>query len=169
MSRQLLRYRGVLYKRVEATQHPVSGDELKSLATELEVAQTHLAEVIADAEKVTNDAKKLQKSLATGAHEVLRSLRSDGEVDPSEVRLLTPEGRQEGYMNPLRSMEKANRMLNYTVDAAIAAIKTSIEQVDTMVDEWHAALDEMNSPNTSRELTAPMVMTDSPADDVPTL
>jgi hypothetical protein len=164
-----LRYRGVLYHCVEAVHHPLQKNETGSLATELEVAKAHLEEVVADAERVTADARKLLQSLREGAHEVASCIKETGGVDPRRVRLLHPDGRQDGYMVPLRSMEKANRMLNYTVDASIAAIKTTIEQVDAMVDDWQAALETQNAPNTSRELTAPMVMTDSPADDVPTM
>ena len=165
----VLRYRGALYKRVEAVQHPLQKDETSSLATELEVAKAHLTEVIADAVLVTTEARKLLRSLHEGAHEVANSIKQEGRVDPKNIKLLNPEGRQDGYMVPLRSMEKANKMLNYTVDASIAAIKTTIEQVDAMVDDWQAALETQNAPNTSRELTAPMVMTDGPADDVPTM
>jgi len=60
-------------------------------------------------------------------------------------------------------MEKASQELHYTVGAAATAIKVILDQCDAMVDSWEARVEQMNAPNTSRELTSPVLKSDNPA------
>jgi hypothetical protein len=165
-----LMFRGALYERV-AVHHPLKQTELDSLVTELRVARAHLKEIVSDAKLVSECALRLTRTLDVSVKQISDSLKDNKEVSVNDVLVLSPDGRQEACSVPLHSMEKANRMLNYTVDAAIAAVKTSLQQIDTLVDisECGAARFDLNAPTTSRELTEPMVMTDNPADEVPTM
>jgi hypothetical protein len=109
---------------------------------------------------VAASAKALQKNLRNTSLQVLQCVEQDGEVQSDRVDVLSPELRVERYTDVLKTLDKANRMLNYTVDAAMSAIKSAIGQLDVMVDEWDASKAEIDAPNTKREMTKPMVMTD---------
>jgi hypothetical protein len=166
---KLLRYKGVLYKQVEANQHPLDEAPIKALVTNIEVAAAHLDEVVSDAQKLISEANTLKKALTDSVREIAQSLKSSGELDSKRIQMLDPDVREDHFTIPLHSMEKSNRVLNYTVDAAISAITSSIEQVDSMTDDMGAALEAQNAPGTSSELVSPAFMSTNPAEDVPTM
>jgi hypothetical protein len=156
----IVKFRGAFYQRV-ADQSPWENGAFRSLGKELRIAAVHLEEIIKDAERVTGAARALQKNLRNTSLQVLQCVDEQGEINTNRVDVLSPELRVERYTDVLKSMDKANRMLNYTVDAAMAAIKASISQLDAVVDEWDATKADINAPNTKRDITKPMVMTDS--------
>jgi|GEM_PF-2748357 len=153
-------YRGATYQRV-ADQSPWEDNSLRALGKELRIAAIHLEEIIKDSERVMRAAKALQKNLRNTSLQVMQSVEEQGQVTSDSVDVLQPELRVERYTDIIKSLDKSNRMLNYTVDAAMSAIKASISQLDVLVDEWDATKADIDAPNTKRKMTKPMVMTDS--------
>lgn len=154
-----IKFRGAAYKRV-ADQSPWENNSLRSLGKELRIAAIHLEEIIKDSERVMGAAKALQKNLRNTSLQVMQCVQEQGAVSSNHVDALQPELRVERYTDVLKSLDKSNRMLNYTVDAAMSAIKASISQLDVLVDEWDATKADITAPNTKRDMTKPMVMTD---------
>lgn len=160
-SPQKVRYEGRVYTAVN---HPYESLQASDAARECEVADAHLNSIMKDATTVAYRARDLLKALKELKSQAGDALtRHPDKLEVGEVAALDPDTRIEQFKEPLRSLNKANRSLNYTVDAASTAIKVVLDQVDAMVDEWEARIDSMNAPHPSKELTQPMLMSDSPA------
>ncbi len=156
---QRVRYNGSNYRL--AVQAPLDQQSQQGFDVDCNTVKASLTEIIKDAQRVLASATKIQEQLDLMEQQVAASLEhNDGRVSRQDVLMLNPEKRVELLQAPVRSMEKANRMLNYTVDSTVSGVKHAIHNLDTMVDSWEAANYAQNAPNTSRELTAPMVMTD---------
>jgi len=156
-----VRYKGRVYTAVA---HPYESLQATDAAREFAVSMSHLDSIVMDAQKVAEAAQQLIDSLSVlGAQAGGALSKNPDKLDSSEVSALNPMTRVDDFKDPLRTMDKANRSLNYTVDAAQTAIKVVLDQIDAMVDEWHARVDQMNAPHPSEELTKPMLMSDNPA------
>jgi len=166
MVAKTLQYKGATYELV-AQPHKgkpdVREEQQEELSTGEQVADSHLRAVISDARAVQKRAHELMHSLHNMGKQARICMERDGEISPEHVDVMQSDKRIEELYAPMRSMEKSNRQLNYTVDAAISSMKGVVHQLDAMVDEWHAARDTMNAPNTSRELTEPMLLSDNPS------
>jgi len=144
-----------------AVQAPLDSQTHQGFNVDCNAIQGALTEIIKDSQRVLSAATQIQEQLDLLEQQVATSLElNNGRISHQDVLMLDPQKRVELLQAPVRSMEKANRMLNYTVDSAISGVKHAIHNLDTMVDSWEAANYAQNAPNTSRELTAPMVMTD---------
>jgi hypothetical protein len=156
-----VRVAGRVYVAVE---HPSEDMQPSSAAREYEVGVAHLKSIMQDATDVAMRARDLLGSLNQLKSQASEALtRHPDELQVDEVAALNPDYRVEHFKDPLRALQKSNRSLNYTVDAATTAIRVVLDQVDAMVDEWEARIDSMNAPHPSKELTKPMLLSDNPA------
>ena len=161
-SPQKVRYNGRIYTAVEHPSEPMGAD---SAAREYEVGVAHLTAIMKDAATVATRARDLLQALKGVKLEAEQALtKHPDKLDVGQVAALNPQYRVEHFKDPIRSMEKANRSLNYTVDAACTAIGVVLDQIDAMVDEWHARVESMNAPHPSKDLTNPILMSDNPAE-----
>lgn len=160
-SPQKVRYQGRSYTAVS---HPYESLQASDAAREYEIGVSHLASVMEDASTVLSVAKSLLQSLSSLRGQAEGALtRTPDPLVPGEVDALNPDVRADEFTAPLRLINKANKALNYSVDAASTAIKIILDQVDTMTDDWVAKSDALNAPTSPKELTKPMLHADNPA------
>ncbi len=160
-SPQKVRFSGRVYTAVE---HPYESLDARNAEREYEVGVAHLDSIMRDSISVATRARDLIQSLNHLKSQASSALtKHPDKLDVGEVDALNADYRVDHFKDPMRALTKANRSLNYTVDAATTAIKVVLDQVDAMVDEWHARVDSMNAPHPSKELTKPMLMSDNPA------
>ena len=154
-----IRFRGAFYQRATYQKLDVEDRLLRKedspVFREIDTGILHTESVIAEAISLLKPAKAYLQELQKLRAEVGRCIRKD-RPHANDISILDPDKRAK-VSALVKTVEKYNRSLNYTVDAMASLYDHIKDQVDAISSDHGAAAAELTGPASDNKLKSDTV------------